>query len=375
MTFFLFWSALGLLIYAFAGYPFILKGAAFFRRREASGGDGFLPAVSIVLSVYNEEAIIREKIENFLALDYPAGLLEMVVVCDQCADRTEAIIGEYLDRNVVLLVQERRQGKTLNLNRAVEVSRGEILVFTDANSMFDANAMRMLVRRFADPRLGLVSGRSVYVTPENRNVEVGGLYRDYEEMIKEAEGRAASIVGADGAIYALRRSLYRPLSAELINDFFHPIAAVLQGYRAVSEPEAVCRETVDDSYDNELSRQTRIMAQSWLIVISYMPVLAREGKAVYLWQLSSHKVLRWLTMPLMAVLLAATIANIDGYSGFRYALAVQVSFLLLAFFGVRLKKGFLRIPYMFTLLHLASLLGFVQFLRGARYTTWSPRND
>jgi cellulose synthase/poly-beta-1,6-N-acetylglucosamine synthase-like glycosyltransferase len=262
--------------------------------------------VSILLSVYNEENVIKEKIQNFLSLDYPPELLEMVIVSDKCIDKTEEIIRSFNSERIKLLIQEKRGGKTLALNRAASVAGGEILIFTDANSMFDKDAVRRLVGRFADPAIGLVSGRSIYLNSLNQNEELGGAYRKYEEMIKEDESKIASIVGADGAIYAMRKSLYDPLPPEYINDLIHPIQVVLKGYRAISEPRAVCREVIDETHSGELRRQTRIMAQSWLIYFSQIGELLKNLKLGYAWELTSHKFLRWLTIPLMIVLFVTT---------------------------------------------------------------------
>jgi cellulose synthase/poly-beta-1,6-N-acetylglucosamine synthase-like glycosyltransferase len=411
----------------------VLKCIALLKKTGISPTRDFTPSVSILLSVYNEENIIKEKIQNFLSLDYPRELLEMVIVSDKCTDKTEEIIrsfhydnlgkspktpspltgegwgeGEYNwisdtytpspsspyapahlrpargistfhesinCERIKLLIQENRSGKTMALNRGVTEAKGDILIFTDANSMFDKDAVRRLVGRFADPAIGLVSGRSVYLNSLNQNEELGGAYRKYEEMIKEDESKIASIVGADGAIYAMRKSLYDPLPPEYINDLIHPIQVVLNGYRAVSEPQAVCREVIDETHCDELRRQTRIMAQSWLIFCTQIGKLLRKMKLVYAWELLSHKFLRWLTIPVMIVLFVTTAFMISNSSFYQMIFFSQLVFLSLVLFGGRSNKGFVRLPYMFTLLHLASVLGFFKYLTGNIYTTWSPRDN
>lgn len=375
MLLIIFWIPLALLLYAFVGYPLLVKMLSLVVSRRHAIDESLLPPVSVVLSVYNEEAVIREKIENFLLLDYPPELLEFVIVSDQCADRTEEIISSFDCSRIRLLVQEKRSGKTLNLNRGVAQARGEVVIFTDANSMFDRGAVRKLVRHFADPRVGLVSGRSIYLDSSNGSEELGGAYRKYEEMIKEAESAVTSIVGADGAIYALRRSLYEPLRPEYINDFIHTIQAVLQGHRAISDPGAICREVVDESYDGELRRQTRIMAQSWLIYLSQIGKLLAGGKLRYAWALTSHKFLRWLTLPLMVALIAANAFLLGEGLIYQALFAVQAVFIFFALLGGRLNSGIMRVPYMFTLLHAAAVLGLYAYLTGNVYTIWSPRNS
>jgi cellulose synthase/poly-beta-1,6-N-acetylglucosamine synthase-like glycosyltransferase len=364
-----------LLVYTFIGYPLILKVLAMICPRHHAIDETFHPSVSVILSVYNEEAVIRAKIENFLALDYPKELLEFIIISDKCTDRTEEAIRSFGDSRIKLLIQEQRSGKTLNLNRGVTVAGGEILVFTDANSMFARDAVRRLVRHFSDPRVGLVSGRSVYLDANSQSEQLGGAYRKYEEMIKEAESEVTSIVGADGAIYALRKSLYEPLRSEYINDFIHTIQAVIKGCVAISDQSAVCCEVVEEGYDQELRRQTRIMAQSWLIYLSQAGKLLTSGKLLYFWALTSHKLLRWLTIPLMIVLFVASSMLLKAGLFYQCLFAGQVLFISLALLGVKLKAGLMRVPHMFLLLHMAAVLGLFKCLSGNIYTTWSPREN
>lgn len=371
----IFWTSLALLFYAFAGYPLVLKGLALVIPKRHVVDESWLPSVSIVLSVFNEEAVIGEKIENFLALDYPQEKLELVTVSDKCSDRTEEILTSFNNDRIKLLVQEKRSGKTLNLNRGVAEAEGEVIVFTDANSMFDRDAVRKLVRHFADPAVGLVSGRSIYLSAEDRVEGVGGAYRSYEEMIKKAESAVGSIVGADGAIYALRKELYEPLEPRYINDFIHTIQAVLKGYLAISDHEAVCREGIDETYGDELRRQTRIMAPSWLIYLSQIGKVLAAGRLAYAWAMTSHKLLRWLTVPLMVLLFATSGVLFSSGLLYQAILAGQVLFLAGVLAGSRAEGGLMRVPYLFTLLHYAAVAGFFKYLSGNVYTTWNPRNN
>ena len=363
-----------MLWYAFAGYPLLLKLLSL-RGRGRNTDETYLPTVTILLSVYNEEAVIREKIKNFRAIEYPAERLDMLIILDGCTDRTEAIIRETRDDRVRLLVQEQRGGKTRALNRGAVEARGEILVFTDANSMFDHDAIRKLVRNFSDRSVGLVSGRSIYLDAANRVEQAGGGYRAYEEWLKELESRTGSIAGADGAIYALRSDLYQPLQPQEINDFLHPLQVAIKGFRAVSDPEALCREVVDEEYGDEFRRQTRITSQSWFIYLSRIVPLLRSGGFRYAWRLTSHKFLRWLTLPLLTALLAATIVLLSEAFIYRAALAAQVIFALLAVLGWRGRGGAARIAYLFILLHLAAVTGFFNYVGGNSYTVWTPRKE
>jgi cellulose synthase/poly-beta-1,6-N-acetylglucosamine synthase-like glycosyltransferase len=329
-----------------------------------------------VLSVYNEEAVIRDKIGNFRAIEYPPNRLEFLIISDGCEDRTEEIIRDLLDDRIRLLVQEQRGGKTRALNRGAAEARGEILVFTDANSMFDHDAIRKLVRHFGDQSVGLVSGRSLYLDSANQAEQAGGGYRAYEEWIKELESRTGSIAGADGAIYALRRDLYEPLLPQQINDFIHPVQVVLKGYRAISDPGSICREVVDEKYGDELRRQTRIMAQSWLIYLSQIGPLLGRGRFWYAWQLTSHKFLRWLTLPFLLALLGAGLTLFRDGAIYAIVCAAVALGSLLALVGAIGRGGRIaRFAYLFFLLHAAALYGFFRLVSGNQYTTWNPRTN
>lgn len=364
-----------LLLYTFIGYPLILKALAAVLPQRDRSDESHCPTVSILLSVYNEESVIAEKIANFLALDYPEEKLEFVIISDMCSDRTDEIIQSINNPRVKHLIQTERSGKTKNLNRGAREAQGEILVFTDANAMYDRDAIRKLVRHFADPSIGLVTGKSVYLDPVTGGTTTGGVYRRYEDFIKAGESRVCSIVGADGAIYALRKSLYEGLRPEYINDFIHTIQAVMKGYRAISDDEAICREEADEDSSGEFRRQTRIMSQSWLIFLSQSGKLLSSGSLAYLWALASHKFLRWLTVPLMILILISSLLLAGQGLLFQAVLAGEILFIILAACGGMLNSGISRVAYLFTLLHLASVFGLYKYLTGNMYTTWSPRNN
>ncbi|GAB6059662.1 glycosyltransferase family 2 protein [Desulfonatronum parangueonense] len=370
-----FWACLLLLVYAFIGYPLLIWILARTTGKETRRDDRHQPRVSMLLSVYNEEQVIREKIQNFLELDYEPEALELIIVSDGSADETEAIAASFESPRIRLIIQKKRGGKTLALNRAAAEAKGDILVFTDANTIFAPDALRKLTRHFADPNVGLVSGRSVYLDVRNSAEHSGGVYRRYEDFIKEQESGTVSIVGADGAIYALRANLYQPLSAQYINDFIHPLQVVCKGFRAIQDSEALCREVQDDDAGKELQRQTRIMAQSWLIVLSQAGDLVRSGRLGHLWAVVSHKILRWMTLPLMAILMLCNLFLMDKGLAYQITFALQVVFYLVVVLGWKQPHGLLHVPAMFILLHAAAVLGLFRLVTGQVYTTWDPRKS
>ncbi len=419
--------ALFLLGYAFIGYPILLALLAGPRsgRLVPAGGDGEktpLPSVTMLLSVYNEEAVIGRKLENFLALRYPCDRLSLIIVSDSSTDATETIIAERIaleysgeaeherPPRITLLRQEGRLGKTAALNLAARHAQGDILLFTDADAMLRPDCVTHLAEPFSDPATGLSGGRSLYTelpfherrkknsspgeTPRRRRrdwapedclpaegppelwkrASPGSLYRCYEEWIKEREGRLFGIVGADGAAYAMRRELYTPLPPEYINDLLHPVQVVLAGKKAVAVWDAVALEQRPNGEDTaEFARQTRIMAQSWLICLSFCLPLLRAGRYGFLWQFLSHKLLRWLALPLL-VLAAGAAAGTGGGPLTVLTLAGLGLLALAAGLGAKGKGGKAgRIAWLFVLQSTAALAGLARLVRGERFITWSPR--
>jgi cellulose synthase/poly-beta-1,6-N-acetylglucosamine synthase-like glycosyltransferase len=212
-------------------------------------------------------------------------------------------------------------------------------------------------------------------TDSDGAVTSSGFYRQYEDFIKKSESQVGGIVGADGAIYALRKRYYSPLPSEYINDFIHTIQVVLAGGRAISDDEAICREEAEDTGSGELRRQTRIMAQSWLIFLSQFGLLLKAGKLTYLWQFISHKFLRWLTCPLSVSLFIVSILLFSKGLIYQVLFFGQFLFIVCAFVGGFVRGGLIRLPYMFTLLHYAALIGLIKYVTGDTYTTWNPRKN
>lgn len=367
--------------YTFFGYPLLLAlcaGAASRRSRPAGTAcektDAGQPlSVSVLLSVYNEEAVINRKIDNFLALAYPEDSISLFIVSDGSSDATDRIIAERALPRVTLIRQKSRKGKTAALNLAAGMAGGDILLFTDADAMLRPDSVERLLRPFADPDTGLAGGRSLYLDDAERET-AGSLYRRYEEWIKEREGRLFGIAGADGALYALRRDLYSPLPLDCINDLYHPVQVVLAGKKAVAVPEALALEPADNGhgYASAFARQTRIMAQAWLIFLRACPDLIRARRWGFLWQMFSHKILRWLAMPLLVLAIPAALgataapatATLTGLAGLTLAAAL----------GAMGRGGrCCRAAGLFILQSVAALAGLFRLALGERYVTWSPR--
>lgn len=251
-----------LVFYIYVGYPLLVACLAAFARRPARKHP-IEPRVTILTAAHNEARDIRRTIENKLALDYPRDRLEIIVISDSSTDDTDSIVREFEDRGVRLLRQEPRAGKTSALNIAVPQASGEILVFSDANSLYAPGALRAIVRNFADPTVGYVTGKMVYTNLDGSLIGDGcSAYMKFENLLRGWETQAGSIVGVDGAIDAVRKSLYRPMRPDQLPDFVLPLTVVEQGYRVVYEEEAILKEPALSKASDEYRMRVRVSLRS-----------------------------------------------------------------------------------------------------------------
>ena len=271
----LFWLALITLIYHYVGYPLVLLVLGL-RRREPLRSANITPTVSLIISAYNEQEVIRQKLDNSLDLDYPSEQLEIIVASDGSTDRTPAIVREYAGA-VALYHYPQRRGKNAALNETVSRAHGEILVFTDANGMYRKDAVRKLVQHFADARVGCVCGELIYRNPTGNPVAEGyNHYWRYDQWLKKLESRLHSLLGANGSIFAIRRELNEPLNPRTSNDMVLPIKIAARGYAVLYEPEAISVEAGSAGEREELRRRSRIVARGLLGVWEVLPDIIRR---------------------------------------------------------------------------------------------------
>ncbi len=373
----LFWVCIGLLAYVYAGYPILVFLVSALAPKVVRRGP-FEPKVTVLITAFNEEAAIREKLENTLKIDYPPEKMEVLVASDGSTDQTDAIVHEFTGRRVKLFRQEGRVGKTETQNKAIEVATGEIILFSDATTHYHADVFARLLPNFADPAVGCVAGRLVYVDDETTVVGKGAQgYWGYETFIKSAESRACSLIGASGCLYAVRRSAYQPMYPEACSDFLICTNIYRNGLRSVFEPEAVCFEKTNRRAREEWQMRVRVISQTFTDLWRNRDMLNPFRSGFFGIQLLSHKVLRY-AVPLILAVLFVVSAALAPYSQFYgLALAIQCLFYLLAFSGWVMdmsgrKITVLAMPLYFVLANLASVVAFYKFLRGETYTRWEP---
>jgi glycosyltransferase involved in cell wall biosynthesis len=374
----LFWLSAGLIGYTYAGFPALVLARGRLRPRPHRE-EPVTPTVSIVIAARNEEASIAGKLDNLAALDYPADRLEVLIASDGSEDATnELVAARAHDR--LRLVDLPRGGKAATLNAAVAQARGDVLVFSDANSMFAPDAVRRLVAPFADPEVGGVAGDQRYVADGGEAAVAGGerSYWSLDRAIKLAESRGGHVISATGAIYAVRRSLFREVPASSTDDFATSTGVIAQGHRLVFAPNAVAYEAVGASAEVEFSRKVRVMTRGLNGVIIRRELLDPRRHGFYALQLLSHKVLRRL-MAIPLIVLAASATALWRRSPFyAAAAAAQVSLYLVGVLGLlagrrpRARGKLVAAPTFFVLVNAASLQALLNVVRRRDIARWEP---
>lgn len=369
-----FWTMIGLVAYTYVGYSATILLLAQFIRRPVRRAP-VEPTVTYLITAYNEEKSIAAKLEQVLSLDYPRDRLDILVASDGSTDQTDEIVRTFADRGVKLVRVEGRVGKTETQNQAVKQATGEIIIFSDATTFYEHSAIRNIVRNYADPDVGAVSGRYEYRNPTGASIGVGSiLFWSYENLIKTLQTRIRTISGACGCIYSIRRSLYAPLPPDIISDLVEPLKILEKGYRIVFEPEAVAFEETTEHTKEEFSMRVRVATRGMRGLI-YMRALFNPFRFGFVsFQLFSHKVMRWC-VPLFAVLLLAANAFLLGHWFYNTVFILQLLFYAAAAAAFVMEKANvtfkpLTIPLYFVTVNLAAVVAMIRVWRGYKAVTW-----
>lgn len=363
--------------YPYIFYPPLAWAISRISDRKVRKDDAYRPPVTIVIAAYNEAKHIEATVRNKLELDYPRELLEVIVVSDGSSDGTDYIVRRLAaaDDRVRLIRQEPRQGKTAALNLALAEAKNNIIVFSDANSIYERGALKSLVRNFADPDVGYVSGQMKYVNPDGSLVGDGcTAYMRYENRLREAETRLGSIVGVDGGIDAVRRDLYRQMRADQLPDFVLPLTVVEQGRRVVFERDAVLQEEALGDEASEFRMRVRVSLRALWALWDKRRLLNPFRYGRFAFQLWSHKVLRYLSFIPFGIAFALLVFLV-AVGRLHWSL-LALAFVTLAGAHVEAlgrRVAPLRYLRYFVLLNVASALAFVRFVRREKQIIWKPR--
>ena len=372
------WSCVAIVVLVTLGYPAFLALIGPIARRPWRQEDAE-PSVTLIIAAYNEESGIERKLLNTLALDYPRDRLEIMVASDGSSDRTNDIVKSFADRGIQLLAYP-RTGKTGCQNLAAKAARGDILVFSDANAAYHPQAIRKLVRNFADREVGCAVGQLVYESSGNAAGDCEDSYWTYEKFMKVRESQISSLIGANGSIYAVRRDAYVELDLDLISDFCEPLALVREGYRVVYEHEAVSVEEASDGFDVEFRRKVRILTRSIRGLLRMRVLLNPFRYGWFAVQLAMHKLMRFLT-PLFLIGGAAALTALAALGQYRWLFAAAVVGLVGTFAVVAQarrtgsKNAVVRVCYLayyYLMVNYALVLAWINIFKGRRMTVWAP---
>lgn len=371
-----FWIFAAMIIYTYVGYALLIPIIALFFQRRTMKKD-IEPKVTFLITAYNEGRSIAAKLENTISLDYPKDKLEVMVASDGSTDRTDETARGFADRGVVLKRVEGRVGKTATQNEAVKAATGNIIIFSDATTKYSKDAIKKIVRNYAEKGVGAVSGRYEYVNPTGASVGIGTiLFWKYENFIKSMQTRIRTITGCCGCIYSVRKEAYVPLPPDIISDLVEPLKIIERGYRIVFEPEAIAYEETTEKTSEEFKMRIRVITRAMLGIL-YVKSLLNPFKYPFVaFQLISHKVLRWL-IPFFLIGLLILNYFLLGHWFYNMTFITQVIFYSAAMIGL-ISNAFgrsvkiLAIPIYFCLVNSASLLALFKTILRQKVIKWEP---
>lgn len=382
-----FWICIFLLVYPYTIYPLLLYIFSRLKKQNITPLDKefYQPTVTLIISAHNEESVIKEKLENTVSIDYPSEKFEVILVSDASTDKTDDIVSRWSATHPTfkLIRQEQRLGKTSGLNLAVPRAQGEIIVFSDANAIYHKNSISELVKYFGNPQIGYVMGAALYNSAKNPSSKSEGLYWKFELFVKKLETKYHSVVGGDGAIYAIRKKLFWKLDNDDINDFVNPLQIVSRDYRGVFNPHAICFEDSAGDFKKEFRRKRRIVNRSWRAVRKYFSWFDLRRHYPFLFELFSHKIIRWYSFPilLLAFISNLLIAVFAAAPFYVVTLVGMVAFGILTLLGFRYNTSnkempkVIYLPYYYLFVHVAAVMGIIDEVRGIRHTTWDHLRD
>jgi len=368
-------------VYVYAGYPVLVIALGSLRRKSVLQSEA-TPDIVLMIAAYNEEKGIASKLEQSLELDYPRDKLSIVVVSDGSTDRTDEIVRGFAERGVRLIRIEGRVGKTEARNQALRMVTSELVLFSDATTEYDPAIIRKMVRNFADPEVGMVTGHLVYKKSVDSSMTAGQrLYWQYESLIKRSQTWLGTLTGSVGCATAFRRSYYSPLPAHIIEDFTEPLTFVTKGLRVVYEPEAICYELPTAKSADEWKMRVRVVRGGIAGLIYARKILNPFKFPVASFQLLSHKILRWLVPVFGLLLIPVSMAALMEDSQNLLIIAIvlgQALFYLCAlaafvFEKLNLRVPLVNIPLYFIVLNAACLVALVKTVTEPLAPTWETQ--
>ena len=375
-----FWGSLGLIVYTYFGFPLLLILRGILLGRPIKEAD-YEPQVSIIIVAHNEVDTIGAKLENMISLNYPRHKFEIILASDGSNDGTDKVVKSYSDYGVNLLALP-RQGKIPALNAAVEQAKGEVLVFSDANSIYKPDALSTLLRPFADPKVGAVGGNQIYIKSNTTNMTGfgEGLYWNYDRFLKRMQSVSGNMTSATGAIHAIRRELFKPVPLSVSDDLVISTRAISQGFRLSFAQDAIAYETIAPTEEAEFNRKVRIIVRALRAVWTVKELLNPFRYGFYSVQIFSHKLLRWSIGWLSIILFLTSISLYQDGIFYQLFFGGQITFYMIAVVTLLFRKSsisqqkiskLLSIPFYFCLANAAASFAWLQLIRGKRVDVWN----
>jgi cellulose synthase/poly-beta-1,6-N-acetylglucosamine synthase-like glycosyltransferase len=368
----LFWLALFAVFWTYFGYFIIIVLVSLWYTKKVKAAE-FCPKITLVITAYNEEKHIAQKLENTLALDYPKDKMEIIVVSDASEDRTEDIVRSYQDHGVKLLVIPERRGKHYGQGRGIRMAANDIVVLTDATTYLEPGAVRKMVGNFADPSVGCVSGQDKVIVAGDETPGEGA-YVKYEMKLRDIESRVGSLVGVSGCFFAVRKNLCDQWIDNMSSDFYMPIVTYMNGYRTIVEKEAVGEYRVLRNQTKEFERKVRTVVHGLEVLFRFKSILNPFKYGSYSLQMISHKLLRWLVPFFMIVVFVCNISLLSQGYVYEVLFAAQLLFYILVSVALLIEKlqdmVIFRLPAFFVMVNLSILVAWYKYLLGEQYVVW-----
>jgi len=361
-----------MIVWPYFGYPVFLMAISYVRGIKVEK-DEIYPSISMVITAYNEEKQIKNKIENSLRLEYPKDKFEIIIASDHSTDNTDEIIKNYVSHGVQLLTFPKRRGKHYCQVDAVNVAKGEIIVFSDVACLLPPDSVKNIVSNFADKKIGVVSGMDK-IEDADGVVRGEGVYVRYEMLLRELESKVGSLVGASGSYYAIRKSICSISYPHLSSDFYLPILAYKSNFRSILDRSAIGYYKVTDDPSKEFQRKVRTLVHGFDVLIKFRYILNPFRYGLYAIQMLSHKLSRWLVPFVMIIAFLSNLLLVNHNHIFSSLFALQVLFYGIAataFFYRNLQEQLVfKIIYFFVMTNFSILVAAFKFMAGERYISW-----
>lgn len=374
MLYWIFFLSVFLLLYPILGYPAILVFLHFFRRRPVRQGK-FDGNVSVIITAHNEEGNIARKLENTLSQDFPHAQMEVLVASDFSTDATDSIVASYAERGVRLVRPDRRGGKEYAQKCAIEQAAGDVIVFSDVGTEFDACGISQITSNFSDPSVGCVSSHDIFIAP-GKEISGESIYVRYEMFLRQIESEVNSLVGLSGSFFAARRAICGGIRADTQSDFQTLLHGIRLGYRGVADPKAVGYYHELSAPQNELGRKIRTVLRGITTLLSNPDLLNPVKYGIFSFQLMSHKLLRWMVPVFLFLILITSAAGAFNSSFFHLIFLAQIfgyALAAIAFFSKKLSRiGPMPILRYAFITNIGIGMAWLKFLRGERIVFWEP---